>query len=124
MYSTKQYIVFFIFCALLFSCRGKQHLEQTTIDSALWAEDIKTCGDYRNTVVEQIAEVNKTLSGLRESEVMDILGKPYQILLHNRNEKFFEYKLRCDSLYEDQNLRIRFNALGYANESLVVKKEN
>ena len=61
------------------------------------------------------------IKGENEEEVVAALGKPSRIELYERGQKFFFFDVNCDSTNKPNYLlKIRINALGLANEILVL----
>jgi outer membrane protein assembly factor BamE (lipoprotein component of BamABCDE complex) len=60
------------------------------------------------------------LKGLSEDDIIELLGRPDRNELYKRNQKFYYYDLEpgkpCDSTAHNQQLILRFNAMGLAKE--------
>ena len=66
------------------------------------------------------AEFEKFI-GMSETELITYLGTPNKTLLYTRGQKFFTYAIDCnDSLDNSRTLRIRFSALDYVNELIIL----
>lgn len=104
------------------SCCDKPLPELRSIDVAAWKNDKKGCDGIRASAINDLKEQKDKLLGLREMQIIDLLGKPDQNELYKRNQKFFYYNLHagmdCPQHESSSNSRlaIRFNAVGLAKE--------
>lgn len=64
------------------------------------------------------------LKGLSEKDIIKLLGRPDRNELYKRNQKFYYYdidpgKACAETIVENQQLVLRFNAMGLAKEVTV-----
>jgi hypothetical protein len=95
--------------------------ELANIDLKAWKDDKHACGNYREDNIESIRSQKEKLLALKESQIIELLGRPDRNELYKRNQKFFHYSLKADSTCtnaKDGGLRlvVRFNAMGLAKE--------
>lgn len=92
-----------------------------TFDSDQWIMESRNCNHYRIQVIENMKTEFEKFIGMNETELIEILGKPEETHLYTRGQKFFNYQLICDEAKTaNKTLRIRFSALDYVNEVLVL----
>ena len=90
-----------------------------------WKNDRNGCGAYRANSIEIIQQQKDKFLGLKEMQIVKLLGKPDRNELYKRNQKFFYYYLQAspdcavDSLKTTSRLAIRFNAMGLAKEVII-----
>jgi hypothetical protein len=90
-------------------------------DLNTWKSDRQGCKNQRKAIVSSLLnQKDKILAG-SEAMVIEALGKPDRVELYKRNQKLYHYRLSpsksCDSSDStDQELLIRFNAMGRAKE--------
>lgn len=115
-------IFLFVIAIGLTNCKTKK-TQIGNLDSKLWKADMSGCDGYRkNTIYNQDLDL-QLLIGFNEKDVINMLGKPNETLLYDRAQKFFNYSISCDSTMKPKEVvRLRFNALGYINESLILQK--
>lgn len=105
--------------SLVFSC-GKPLPDLSPIDLAQWKEDKGGCKNFRTSYLVQLTEQKDELKGLSEGDVIKLLGRPDRNELYKRNQKFYYYDLEpgkvCDTTLLNQQLILRFNAMGMAKE--------
>jgi len=105
--------------SLVFSC-GKPLPDLSPIDLAQWKEDKGGCKNIRTSYLAQLTEQKDKLKGLAEGDIIKLLGRPDRNELYKRNQKFYYYDLEpgksCDSTLTNQQLILRFNAMGRAKE--------
>ena len=74
----------------------------------------------RTSYLAQLTEQKDELKGLSEGDIIKLLGRPDRNELYKRNQKFYYYDLEpgkvCDSTLTNQQLILRFNAMGRAKE--------
>ncbi len=113
-------------CILLASiaCSSKP-VEIEGFEAYVWQQDKWGCGNERNNMVSPLLENKDKILGLREPEVIRLLGKADEIELYTRNQKFLIYLLEpnrhCTAAQVNQPLSaralyIRLNAMGMAQE--------
>jgi len=111
----------FLFMLLLTSgCEsGSIQLQDTDLNT--WKSDRQGCKNQRKALVSSIlTQKDKILAG-SEAMIIEALGKPDRVELYKRNQKLYHYRLSpsesCTSSdSSDQELLIRFNAMGRAKE--------
>lgn len=105
--------------SLVFSC-GKPLPDLNPIDLAQWKEDKGGCKNIRTSYLAALTEQKDELKGLSEGDIIELLGRPDRNELYKRNQKFYYYDLEpgkgCDSTLLNQQLILRFNAMGMAKE--------
>ena len=115
---------FLIFAVLLISC-GKDLPELKGIDHNLWIQDKNACNGSRSKMMQAIDGEKEKLLVLKETQIVELLGRPDKNELYKRNQKFFFYYLSPGKLCNAENdslpdlsskLVIRFNAMGLAKE--------
>ncbi|WP_084374170.1 hypothetical protein [Reichenbachiella faecimaris] len=105
---------------VVISCQSKT-VSFDSFTTEAWISDSTTCRDYRNSVIQAMEGEFDKFIGMNETELMIYLGHPEKTLLYTRGQKFFSYKLSCeDSLTRSRSLRVRFSALDYVNEVLIL----
>lgn len=118
--STTNIIPAFVLITVLTMCQQKT-VNFKTFDPELWKAERLNCTNYRNGVIMAMEGEFDLFLGMNEKEVTSYLGKPDGTSLYTRGQKFFSYRLTCDSTMKDQNqLRIRFSALDQVNEMLIL----
>lgn len=97
-----------------------------TFDLQLWKTDSKGCTGVRRAQIDSLDQNFDWLLGNTEREIKSKLGQPPAARLYVRGQKFFTYPIACniDSTAVEE-LRVRFNALGYCNEVMTISvKQN
>lgn len=91
------------------------------MDLQRWQQDKNACNDQRVAMRDAIDREKEKLMGLKQMQVVALLGHPDQNELYSRNQKFFYYFIdpapACragDSTAA--KLVLRFNAVGLVNE--------
>ena len=87
-------------------------------DPVLWRTAIDECGTYRVEAVRVLLDQKDQLLGLNQNEIAELLGPAARHELFSRNQKFFFYQLSCEN---EQELSIRFDALGRIKELQVIR---
>jgi len=79
-------------------------------------------------MLPQLRENKNQLLKASEQEVIAVLGKPDNLELYNKSQKFYLYYItpseKClskEHTTEETLLKIRINSLGYANEITIEK---
>jgi len=97
--------------------------ELTGFDLTRWKNDKQGCNGYRAATRNKLTAELDLLRGVKEMQVIELLGKPDENELYKRNQKYFYYWLSgspaCNAAAETQRLSLRFNAMGYAKEVLL-----
>lgn len=113
-------IVIFTLSLIVFGCQSKT-VTFDSFETKLWLSDTSACRDYRNGIIKNMEKEFDKFIGMSETELVTYLGSPDKTLLYTRGQKFFSYTLSCeDSLKKSKSLRIRFSALDYVNEVLIL----
>ena len=110
-----------IFFILVIAGCSKPLPEFDKLDLAAWRNDKHACAGYRTSTIETIRSQKEKLLALKESQIIELLGRPDRNELYKRNQKFFQYSLEASSACENPKtdallLVIRFNAMGLAKE--------
>ncbi len=105
--------------SLVLSC-GKPLPDLSPIDLTQWKEDKGGCKQIRSSFLTDLTQQKDELKGLSEGDIIKLLGRPDRNELYKRNQKFYYYDLEpgktCDSTLTNQQLILRFNAMGMAKE--------
>lgn len=123
MYSFKQLSLLILLFLLSPSCTSKlPQLEG--VDLKLWKEDRNGCNHFRATMIDAIDAEKEKLKRLSEMDLVELLGRPDENELLDRNQKFFIYFLEpgppCDvPTAHAKKLILRINAMGLAKETLI-----
>ena len=103
----------------VFAC-GKPLPDLAPIDLSQWKEDKDGCKNVRARFRSELISQKDELKGLSEKDIIELLGRPDRNELYKRNQKFYYYDIEpgkaCDSLAANQQLILRFNAMGMAKE--------
>jgi hypothetical protein len=110
---------------ILISSCGKDLPELKGIQLSDWKTDRDGCHGIRAQSLDTLKSQKNLLLGLREMQIVEVLGKPDRNEPYKRNQKFFFYFLQpgesCDSTSESPAyLLVRFNAMGLAKEISVL----
>ncbi|MBX2898774.1 MAG: outer membrane protein assembly factor BamE [Cyclobacteriaceae bacterium] len=110
---------------VLLSC-GKPLPDLAPINLDQWKADKNGCRRVREQNVSFLIDQLDKLKGLSEKDIIELLGRPDRNELYKRNQKFYYYDVdpgkACDgSLVENQQLVLRFNAMGLAKEVTIEK---
>ncbi|HWA35013.1 MAG TPA: hypothetical protein VG737_12820 [Cyclobacteriaceae bacterium] len=102
----------------LYSC-GKDLPTLEGIDAEKWKSDKNACLGNRNRMQPAIQAEMVKLKGLKEMDIVSLLGRPDANELYKRNQKFYYYYLSpgpaCPARDSTTHrLVLRFNAMGYA----------
>lgn len=113
----------FSFVLVAFSC-GKPLPDLSPIDLSQWKEDKGGCKSIRANFLSALITQKDELKGLSEADIIGLLGRPDRNELYKRNQKFYYYDVEpgkpCrDSLTSNQQLILRFNAMGRAKEVVI-----
>jgi hypothetical protein len=89
-----------------------------------WKSDRNGCTGYRDSTRELLMQQKHKLTGLTENQILELFGKPDAAELYKRNQKFYYYQLRSDTLCNPPSdgslkLSLRFNAIGRLKEIAV-----
>jgi hypothetical protein len=104
---------------------GKSLPEMKDVDLAQWKGDRNGCGGYRAANEAALLHTLPQLRGLKEMQLISMLGRPDENELYQRNQKYFYYWLRgapaCPDTAQAVRLSVRLNAMGYAKEVILEK---
>lgn len=94
------------------------------VDLEVWKADKKGCQGERTKMIEAIISNKENLKTLSEMDLVELLGRPDENQLLERNQKFYKYYLEpgptCDQPVVDPKMLIlRINAMGLTKETLV-----
>lgn len=108
---------------VLMGC-GKTLPEFENLSLNNWKNDKNACGQYRTQTQEIFQSQKEKLLALKESQIIELLGRPDRNELYKRNQKFYHYYLTASSdcaspAQDSKRLVIRFNAMGLAKEIAV-----
>lgn len=118
-------IIFYSLVFLLFiSCQGNVEIEG--FDGEAWRSDKKACKGIRQQMEPTLKDVKSQFKGLSEYKILEILGKPDQQELYERNQRFFMYFIdpaaECKNTANIANqtkLVLRFSATGRVSEIMI-----
>ncbi|UXX79293.1 hypothetical protein N7E81_18225 [Reichenbachiella carrageenanivorans] len=113
-------IVLILFSLATLSCQSKT-TSFDSFNSPQWKAETTNCKGYRGTVIENMETEFDKFIGLSERELIEILGAPTKTHLYTRGQKFFSYQINCLDSTNSKSLRIRFSALDYVNEVLILE---
>lgn len=110
---------------VVISC-GKPIPDLAPLNLELWRDDKNGCARAREQNLSDLINQLEELKGLSEKDIIELLGRPDRNELYKRNQKFYYYdvnpgKACSDSVVENQQLVLRFNAMGLAKEVTVEK---
>jgi hypothetical protein len=115
-------LIIFVVLLLFASCSSKPIPELKNFNKNIWVSDKMACKDERAQFRLSIQTQMNLLKGLKESAILEILGKPDQNELMPRNQKHFSWYITpapgCETYKNTltEKLIIRFNATGLAQE--------
>lgn len=109
---------------ILFAACSKPLPTLEGVDLDLWKSDRNACLGERTKMMESIISQKEKLKTLSEMDLVELLGRPDENQLLDRNQKFYKYYLEpgppCDqSVIEPKMLILRINAIGLTKETLV-----
>lgn len=107
-----------------------QPVEIEGFNSYVWQQDKWGCAGERAALLEPLMEGKEKILGLREPEVIRLLGKADEMELYTRNQKFLIYYLKpnlhCSAATSKEAnakaLHVRLNAMGMAQEIFTRKR--
>ena len=115
---------FLLFILLLSQCREVKSIEG--LDTAAWKADRHACNRIRIGLENSFMENKNKLKGYSQQEIGKVLGKPDEVDLYKRNQKFFIYYImpgkQCEGVTlksRPRSLYIRFSAMNVSNEVFV-----
>lgn len=123
MYNFKQLSSCLVLIMLFASCaKPLPVLEGVNLE--VWKSDRNGCQGKRAKMIEAVVSEKEKLKTLSEMDLVELLGRPDENQLLDRNQKFYKYYLEpgpaCDqSSTEPKMLILRINAMGLTKETLV-----
>lgn len=129
MYRWLRRLCLVVMLPAFYACTS-QSVEIEGFNSYVWQQDKWGCAQERAALLEPLMESKEKVLGLREAEVIRLLGKADEMELYTRNQKFLIYylepNLHCTAATELEGnaraLHIRLNALGQAQEMFIRKR--
>lgn len=107
-------------CLSCISCQSKTTTFDS-FDSQRWISEATDCKGYRKQVIVEMEKEFEKFIGMSETELIKHLGHPEKTMLYTRGQKFFSYEIDClNNSIRTSQLRIRFSALDYVNEVLIL----
>ncbi|WP_420386789.1 hypothetical protein [Roseivirga sp.] len=116
----KTLFIILLISSTLLSCT--KSLDLGDFDAEKWKSDPEGCQNIRPEMVDDLRELKPKLLGLYQKSVIKALGQPEREELYERSQTYYIYSIdpseKCDNQVntEPRELRIRFTALGIANE--------
>ena len=107
------------------SCDKK--IELSGFDSVAWKEDKSGCLGKRNKQLPALNQMTEQLSGVGESQMLEILGRPNRYELGERGIRNYEYYLNGDTSCLDltekniSRLIVYMDAIGKVTLALIKK---
>ena len=122
----KIYLVLIFSLGMIVSCNNKKPAIEGYEDY-VWKRDKYGCGEERAKMVDALLNAREKIIGLREAEVIRLMGKADEQEIYSRNQKFLIYylepNLKCTAPENVEAtakaLHVRINAIGVANEIYV-----
>ncbi len=119
-----------ILIGIVSSC-GNKTISIEGLDTNSWKADSKGCKGLRVPLETEYLSSKDKLKGYSQKEIMSILGRPDEVELYKRSQKFFIYYIQpgpgCEKNdigeHRPKSLFIRFSALDISNE-IFVKSSN
>ena len=129
MYKTKQWAGIACILLLSYACSSKP-IEIEGFNGYVWQQDKWGCGNEREKMLVPLMNNKEQLLGMREPKLFRLLGKPDEMELYTRNQKFLIYylepNLHCTAALPAETektnasaLHIRLNAMGMAQEMFI-----
>ncbi len=115
----------FVLLMIILLCTHCSSDTSTSIgfDTTAWKQDKKGCTGKRAELLSLFEGAKEQLMGMREREILQVLGRPDRQDLHKRNQKFYIYYVQPGNQCEGNNtqapgriVRMRFSALDVVNE--------
>lgn len=123
MFKFKLLSYFIVFTTLFASCSNPLPTLEG-VDTEVWKADRNGCKGDRIKMMEAIDSQKEKLKKLSEMDLIELLGRPDQNQLLERNQKFYKYYLEpgspCgQSMGDPKMLILRINAMGLTKETLL-----
>ena len=116
------------FIAFCFASCGSAEITIKQFDHKAWRADTNGCNGSRLGMANTLISQKDALMRHNQNEIEAYLGKPDEHELYERSRKYFFYYLepntKCNNTSTAQypaRLSIRFNAMGFANEILIMR---
>ncbi len=108
----------------LVSCGSSVEFTKEEFDTELWKNDRQGCQGLRKNQLENFQKIKTKLYELSERDIRQVLGKPDQVDLYKRKQKFYVYfvekGIQCEGgaseTQQAERIEIRFSALERVNE--------
>lgn len=117
--SKARFIIFFLF--LVTAC-GKK-ISAGSFNSKLWKSDRLACKDLRKKLIPELEKLKPQLTGISETDLQKLLGKPDGNSLADQGEHFYFYYLESGAQCQNtgyvssaNRLIVRVNALNLVTE--------
>lgn len=119
-----------IFFLLFFSACTPSAPEIEGFEPYVWQRDKWGCNQERAAMLPLLEEAKDQILGLRETELIRLLGKADEQELYERSQKFLVYYLepgaKCEETEDSPGrvnaLHVRINSIGITNEMFVRPK--
>jgi hypothetical protein len=98
-------IICLSFLLLLIQCNEKPKVPEH-FDFSKWAADPNGCKGIRSKVLADFFPYKAQLIGKTENEILGLMGKPNRVQLYQRNQKFYFYSLKGNTLCADSTLEV------------------
>lgn len=110
-----------LFLSVVLVACGKPLPDLSPLNLEQWKEDKNGCMRFREQSISYLMDQLEELKGLSEKDIIKLLGRPDRNELYKRNQKFYYYDVApgksCSNPHpENQQLVLRFNAMGLAKE--------
>ncbi len=114
------YLLLFTCLFLMCSCE-KETLHFKNFDAQAWKADRRGCESKRKNMIEGFRMIKDSLIGISEEVTMATFGKPDQIEVYPRGQRFYYYMTEkgkaCEGgLGDGKPLRLRFSATNHLTE--------
>jgi hypothetical protein len=115
---------FVLFSLLLLMACGKSLPALENFDSEHWKNDRNGCEGKRKEMIQSIRDQKDKLLSLKETQIVNLLGRPDGNELYERNQKFYFYHLTASPTCASSDsvslqLELRFTAMGIVNEVVI-----
>ena len=119
----KKYLTIILSILILAGCNNTTPSIEG-FEGYVWKRDKFGCGKERADMADALLREREKIVGLREAEVLRLLGKADEQEIYSRNQKFLLYYLepnrKCTAPEnveaKAKALHVRINAVGLANE--------
>ena len=118
----KNYIYTALLLILLPACGGLPEIGGN-FDSDKWKQDELACGTSRSEMLQTVLNAKEELVQLGEAEIRKLFGKPDNVELFSRSQKFYLYYIEAGGQCEGEGgkangrmLELSLDALGRLHE--------